>query len=130
MATPLTGVDGVLEIDGTAVENLREWSWEPDGNTVSVGGFGTKWDVMKPAVISVKGSCSGIYATGAAGQLAVQNAFKNQTLINLLLGVNGSDSMTQPAYITKLTTHAKYDDVIDFSFDYVGSGEPSDYLAH
>lgn len=130
MATPLTGVDGVVEIDGTAVENLQEWSWEPDGKTVSVGGFGTKWDTMKPSLISVKGSCKGIWATGASGQLAVQNAFKNQTLVNLTLGATASEHVVQPAYITKLTSNAKFDDVAGFEFDYVGSGEPTTYPGH
>jgi hypothetical protein len=131
VAVPLTGVDGSIEIDGVAVENMREWSWEPDGNTVSVGGFGTKWDSMKPAVISATGSCSGIFATGAAGQAAVQAAFVAQDQVVLNLATNtGGTPLSINAYINKLTVHPQYDDTVEFSFDYTQDGAPISLPSH
>lgn len=130
VAVPLTGVDGNVQIAGTVVENLREWSWEPTSTVVKVGGFGTKWEYKKPSVIDAKGTCKGIHVTGGAGQLAVQTAFSAQTEVALTLGATATEHVIQPAYITSLKSMAKYDGTTDFEFGWEAAGEPTTYFAH
>lgn len=131
MAEPLVGTDGSIEVDGTPVENFRKWDWSPEAKTAELGGFGSSWEVNKPTRLSGKGTCEGVYATGATGQAAIQTAFINRTRVVLNLAPDDSATpLSINAYITSLSTETNFDDANMFKFDYVQDGEPISLPSH
>ena len=55
----------------------------------------------------------------------MQAAFVAQDQVVLNLATDGtSTALSINAFITKLTVHPKYDDTVEFSFDYTQDGAP------
>lgn len=126
MATPLTGLDGTVEIEGTVVASMRSWRYTIEMDAQEVGGFGSQWEVQKPGRKSGSGSVEGVWAYGdASGQGAVQTAAENATQVTLTLGVDGSHEYVLEAYITNLEVGAEYDGVTTFNFEFVQYGAPT-----
>lgn len=131
MATPLTGLDGVVEIEGTVVASMRKWSLDLEADTQEVGGFGSDWELQKPGRKKGSGSFEGIFAYGdSGGQGAVQAAFLADTQVTLTLGDDASHTNVVEALITKLGLGAEYDGVTMFNCDFVVYGEPTSLASH
>lgn len=131
MATPLTGLDGTVEIEGTVVASMRKWTLDLEANVQEVGGFGSEWEVQKPGRKKGSGSFEGIFARGdSGGQGAVQTAFTANTQVTLTLGNDGTAENVVEALITKLGLGAEYDGVTMFNVDYVVYGEPTSLASH
>lgn len=131
MAEPLVGTEGSIEIDGTVVEVMREWSWDPEAKEAELGGFGSPWELPKPTRLKGSGSCKGIYTTGSAGQTAIQAAFINRTRVVLNMAPDDTATpLSINAYIMKLNQTTKFDDANDWSFDYSQWGEPISLPSH
>jgi predicted secreted protein len=123
VATPLTGLDGTVEIGGAVVASMRSWTMTIEMDAQEVGGFGSQWEIQKPGRKSYGGSVEGVWAYGdASGQGAVQTAAEAATEVTLTLGVDASHSYVSLAYITNLEVGAEYDGVTTFNFEWVGSG--------
>jgi hypothetical protein len=132
VAVPITGTDGSIEVDGTPIENMQEWSYEPEANIIDgMGGFGGAWDQNAVGLLKGSGSCKGVFATGAAGQAALEAAFYAKALVVLnLKAVSGGTALSINARIGKLTTTLPNDDKSEWSFDYTQYGAPISYISH
>src|SRR3712207_3274401 len=116
MATPLTGLNGAVQIEGVAIASLRSWSLTHDMDPQEVGGFGSRFERQAPGRHSIEGSCEGVWAYGdAAGQGALELAARNDTLVTLTLGTDASHLYVGEAYITSLEVGAEYDGVTTFN---------------
>ena len=130
VATPLTGLDGTVEIGGTVVASMRSWKLTMATDTQDVGGFGSQWEVQKPSRKSASGSCEGVWASGdAGGQGAIETAFSTAAQVDLSLGVNATLAYEVEAYITNLEVGAEYDGVTTFNFEFVSGGATGPTLA-
>lgn len=131
MATPLTGLDGTVEIEGAVVASMRSWDLTLSTDPQEVGGFGSKWEVQKPGRMSGEGSFAGIFAYGdSSGQGAVQAAFLANTQVTLNLGDDASHENVVEAFITELALGAEYDGVTKFEASFVLNGEPTSLASH
>lgn len=132
VAVPITGTDGSIEVDSTPIENMQEWSYEPEANIIDgMGGFGSSWDMNAAGLLSGSGSCSGVFATGAAGQAALETAFYNRSLVVLnLAATSGGTPLSINARINKLTITMPNDDKSEWSFDFTQYGAPISQISH
>lgn len=131
MATPLTGLDGTVEIEGAVVASMRKWDLTLTTDPQEVGGFGSKWERQRPGRMSGEGSFAGIFAYGdASGQGAAQAAFLANTLVTLTMGNDGGHENVVEAYLTELKLGAEYDGVTMFEASYVLDGEPTSLASH
>jgi hypothetical protein len=132
VAVPITGTDGSIEVDGTPVENMQEWSYKPEVNIIEgMGGFGSEWDQNAAGLLKGSGSCKGVFATGATGQAAIETAVYTRALVVLnLKAVSGGTAQSINARISNLQITMPNDDKSEWSFDYTQYGAPISYISH
>lgn len=131
MATPLTGLNGVLLIEGAEIASMRSITVTIGSDPQEIGGFGSPWERQKPGRKTVEGSAEGVWAYGdSAGQGAVLNAIRNDTLVTLAPGPDSTHTFTIEAYITSYELNVEFDGIAGLSFDFVGDGEPTGWISH
>ena len=131
VADGLAGLDGSVEIGGTRVASIREWTWTRESSTVDTGGFGDTYEKTKVTRKRGTGSFRGLWAKGdAAGQGAVEDAYENSTLVSLSLQLESGKVYVIDAYLNQLESGAQYDGATTFNVSFVQYGAPTSMADH
>jgi hypothetical protein len=119
----ITGADGAVKIGANTVANVRSFTLDIGGNLEDTTALGASWDGQTPTTGRATGTIECDYDnTDTNGQVALQTAAINRTIVSLLLYVDNNNYWTIPAYLTLgLNVAAKATQKATFNFTSSGT---------
>jgi predicted secreted protein len=117
--SPTAGGAGVY----TAVAGIKSVSGELAGTNLDITVFTAAFLARLQGLKDTKFSLAGVYESGDTnGQIAIQNAFLNDSVLWIQMLYNGVNGFKQEVKVAKFAVDAAVDKTVDLSVDLEGNG--------
>lgn len=122
--TTMTGQNGVVQIGGTPVAEVRGFTLEQTSDVIDASAMGDTYRQYKTGMIDASGSMDLLFDTGHS--TAIVGAMTNQTAVTLTLypggDVAGLQSISFSAFLTGYSMESTMDDMVTASATFQVNG--------